>query len=148
MSDKDVTPKTVFLVALATGLRRNELHTFPKDVRWFEGDLTAISPKEGFLSKSHLAFKGLGALESVVIPVSPVSADVSSQNSLLCPVSCLRHYLDRVSKFRAPSQHRLLFLFRRVAPRSSRVLPFSVILRMLSVYFTPMKSRVRCLLLQ
>ena len=42
LSDRDLTLKTVFLLALATGKRRGELHALAKDVRWLSGAVCAV----------------------------------------------------------------------------------------------------------
>ena len=64
LSDRDLTLKTVFLLALATGKRIGELLALAKDVRWLSGAVRAveISPVREFLSKTHVKTKGLGAL--------------------------------------------------------------------------------------
>ena len=56
LSDKNLTLKTVFLLALATGKRRGELHALSKDVRWLGGAVRTveISPEPEFLSKTHM----------------------------------------------------------------------------------------------
>ena len=51
--DRDLTLKTVFLLALATGKRRGKLHALAKDVRWLSGAVRAVEilPVPEFLSK-------------------------------------------------------------------------------------------------
>ena len=42
LSDKDLTLKTVFLFALASGKRRSEIHAITKGVRWIQGEFRKV----------------------------------------------------------------------------------------------------------
>ena len=89
LSDKDLTLKTIFLLALATGKRRSEIHALSKDVRWLNGDVRSveISPVPEFLSKTHMITNGLGALK----PITLSSLDeVSGFRGQRRNVSCAR----------------------------------------------------------
>ena len=50
LSDKDITRKTVFLLALATGKRSSELHARTGNIKWIQGKRRAvpINPSEEF----------------------------------------------------------------------------------------------------
>ena len=50
LSDRDLTLKTVFLLALATG-KRSEIHALSQEVRWINGDVRTveISPVPSFM---------------------------------------------------------------------------------------------------
>lgn len=116
LSDKDITLKTVFLIALATGKRRSELNAFSKAVQWVGDPPTAVelTPVPEFVSKTHVVTDGLGALRSVSIPALPPDENNEDESaSLLCPVLCLRHYLRRTDSFRAPTQRKLFISYNR-----------------------------------
>ena len=111
LSDKDLTLKTIFLLALATGKRRSELHAFTREgVKRVHGDQEGMvcHPDSSFISKTHIKTGGLGALRPVFIPSLVSSPDsVSGNDSLLCPVRSLEFFLARSDKYRAPTQKKL-----------------------------------------
>ena len=97
---KILTFKTVFLMALASGKRRGEVHawTFSSlrhKPHWKE---VTISPSPAFLAKNQLASDCPDSLKPVVIPaLKPFwSSDLTGDMSLY-PVRALRYYLDRTS---------------------------------------------------
>ena len=96
---KILTFKTVFLMALASGKRRGEVHgwTFSSlrhKPHWKE---VTISPS-AFLAKNQLASDCPDSLKPVVIPaLKPFwSSDLTGDRTLY-PVRALRYYLDRTS---------------------------------------------------
>ena len=108
VSMRNLSLKTLFLVALAAGRRRSELHALERDSLVFQPGLQgcAARPHPRFLSKTHITTKGVSSLRPVVIPaLPPEPADVIS----LCPVRTLRLYVDRSDVFRSPEQ-KALFL--------------------------------------
>ena len=107
VSDKDLTLKTVFLLALASGKRRGELHALTREgVQEVHGEKPgrSLKPREDFLSKTHLKTAGLGALKTVFIPTLTSEED---SGNLLCPVTCLDVYLARSDRWRSPEQKQL-----------------------------------------
>ena len=116
LSDRELTLKTVFLLALATGKRRSELHALSHEVRWINADVRSVelSPVPDFLSKTHVATNGLGAFQPVVLRSldSAVGQD-NSEEKLLCPVRTLSFYLQRSGEYRSPEQKRLFISYRR-----------------------------------
>ena len=54
LSDRNLTLKTVFLLALTTGKRRSEFHALSHDVRSISADVRTVelSPPTDFVSKS------------------------------------------------------------------------------------------------
>ena len=116
LSDRDLTLKTVFLLALATGKRRGELHALAKDVRWLSGAVRAveISPVPEFLSKTHVKTNGLGALRPLTVSSLDVAVESEdNEERLLCPVRTLEAYLSRSDQYRSPEQKRLFISYRR-----------------------------------
>ena len=99
LSDKNITLKPVYLLALTTGQHRSELHAPTANVKWIQGKkrVVQISPSEDFISKSPLVTKGLGALKPIVLGSldSSLSPEAEDDN-LLCPVKCLSYYMSRM----------------------------------------------------
>ena len=64
-----------------------------------------LKPAAEFVSKTHLRTRGIGALKPVFVPALPMLDEEDSQaDSLLCPVSCMKRYLEVTDAFRDPSQ--------------------------------------------
>ena len=102
-SMKHLTFKTVFLLALGSGKRRSEIHTWQhKNIR-HQSDWSKVSlfPSPSFLSKNQRAKEGPECVAPVVIPALAPTLDRSLKSDrTLCPVRALRYYLDRTSDFR------------------------------------------------
>ena len=88
---KVLTFKTVFLMALASGKRREEVHA------WTFSSLRR-SPSPAFLAKNQLASEGPDLIRPIVIPaLKPFLNSDLSDDMTLCPFRALRYYLDRTS---------------------------------------------------
>ena len=102
-SVKILTFKTVFLMALASGKRRGEVHSWTYSSlrhkpQWKE---VTISPSPAFLAKNQLASDGPDLLKPVVIPaLKPFLSSDLTEDMTLCPVRALRYYLDRTNDLR------------------------------------------------
>jgi hypothetical protein len=98
---KFVTFKTVFLLALATGKRRSELHALRHDFRHKEDwSLITLFPDPAFVSKTALANSGACVVNSVNIKaLTPLLSDDMEERTL-CPVRAFRFYLDRTKDIR------------------------------------------------
>ena len=100
---KILTFKTVFLMALASGKRRGEVHSWTYSSlrhkpQWKE---VTISPSPAFLAKNQLASDGPDLLKPVVIPaLKPFLSSDLTEDMTLCPVRALRYYLDRTDDLR------------------------------------------------
>ena len=118
LSDKDITLKTVFLLALATGKRRSEIHALSRDVRWLSGDIcmVEISPVPSFMSKTHVSTNGLGALRPITLSALPESQEegVGDGDQLLCAVRTLEAYMNHSSEYRSAEQERLIISYRGI----------------------------------
>ena len=92
---KYVTWKTVFLLALASGKRRSEIHTWTLDGLLCLGDWDQIqlTPSPSFIAKNQLARKGNQAVSPVVIPALKTSQDTNNREILLFPIRALSTYL-------------------------------------------------------
>ena len=110
LTDKELTLKTIFLLALATGKRRGELHALSCNVQWIKGDTVAVrlSPVPDFISKTHIATSGLSAFQSVdVQALDKVVGSADVEERLLCPVRTLRYYMSRADTYRSKDQKKL-----------------------------------------
>ena len=100
---KHLTFKTVFLLALASGKRRSEIHAWlNKNIR-HQADWSKVSlyPSPSFLAKNHLAKEGPECVAPVVIPALAPALDKSlKEDRSLCPVRALRYYLDKTQDLR------------------------------------------------
>ena len=100
---KHLTFKTVFLLALGSGKRRSEIHTWlHKNIR-HQTDWSKVSlyPSPSFLSKNQLAKEGPDSVAPVVIPALAPTLDRSLKGDRsLCPVRAPCYYLDRTSDLR------------------------------------------------
>ena len=112
VSDRWLTLKTTFLLALATGRRRSELHALTQNVRWVNGESKEVelSIHLDFVGKTHLTSKGPGSFRSVSLKALQ---EADGQDLLLCPVRTLEAYLDRSKHYRSPGQHKLIIPYRR-----------------------------------
>ena len=100
---KILTFKTVFLLALASGKRRSEIHawTFDSFSRKRDWSEVTFSPSTAFIAKNQLASEGPLAIQPVVIPALKPTLDPSLiQDKSLCPVRALRYYLDKTKDLR------------------------------------------------
>ena len=100
---KHLTFKTVFLLALASGKRKSEIHAWlNKNIR-HQADWSKVSlyPSPSFLAKNHLAKEGPECVAPVVIPALAPTLDKSlKEDRSLCPVRALRYYLDKTQDLR------------------------------------------------
>ena len=120
LSAKELTLKTVFLVALASGKRRGELHALTREgVKRSHGTQEGmlLHPSPSFVSKTHLKTGGLGALKPVFIPKLRTD-EVSS--SFLCPVECIDQYINRSAAYRSVKQKQLFIPWQEGCTRDVR----------------------------
>ena len=114
MKDSDIkhlTLKTAFLLALASGKPRSEIHA------WFANKVSnlgqwekvALFPSSDFIAKNQLAREGAQSVSPVVIPALTIVDRQFKQDRSLCPVHALRYfYLDRTKDLRGDRS--LLFI--------------------------------------
>ena len=69
--DKDITIKTVFVLALATGKRRSKIHALSRDVRVKNVRMVEIFSIPCFMSKTHVSTNRLGALRPIMLSALP-----------------------------------------------------------------------------
>ena len=101
MKDSDIkhlTLKTAFLLALASGKRRCEIHAWVanKVSNLSQWEKVALFPSSDFIAKNQLVREGAQSVSPVVIPALTTTVDRQfKQDRSLCPVHALRYYLNR-----------------------------------------------------
>lgn len=99
----DVSKKTLFLLALASGARRSELHALDlKETLVVDGGKAYfLKPTQEFIAKNHNLHNGKGKFEGfkIVNIADYAGPDLAVENTL-CPVRALREYLKRSKKRR------------------------------------------------
>ena len=108
---KHLTLKTAFLLALASGKRRSEIHAWVanKVSNLGQWEKVALFPSSDFIAKNLLAREGSQSVSPVTIPALTTIVDRQfKEDRTLCPVRALRYYLDRTKDLRGSRS--LLFI--------------------------------------
>ena len=108
---KYLTWKTTFLVLLASGSRRGEVHSFDfKKVRHgSKWSSVTLEPHASFVSKTQIRTAGASSFSAVKIPaLGPLLEPGADEDRGLCPVRAIKIYLDRTKDLREDRQ--LLFV--------------------------------------
>ena len=108
---KHLTLKTAFLLALASGKRRIEIHAWVanKVSNLGQWEKVALFPSSDFIAKNQLAREGSQNVSTVTIPALTTIVDRQfKEDRTLCPVQALRYYLDRTKDLRGSRS--LLFI--------------------------------------
>ena len=113
LEPRDVTLKAAFLLALASGKRRGELHALEPTLYQVGTDWSAVKlkPRPEFLGKSHFKTSGAGTFQELVIPALTKRPKAEPMDLALCPVHTLRVYKSVSDKYRSPQQKRLFISF-------------------------------------
>ena len=107
---KHLTLKTAFLLALASGQRRSEIHAWVanKVSNLAQWEKVALFPSSDFIAKNQLAREGSQSVSPVTIPALTTIVDRQfKEDRALCPVRALRFYLDRTKDLRGSPFHLL-----------------------------------------
>ena len=94
---KHLTLKTAFLLALASGKRRSEIHAWVANKVFNLGQWAkvALFPSSDFIVKKQLAREGSQSVSPVTILALTTILDRQfKEDRTLCPVWALRYYLD------------------------------------------------------
>ena len=97
----DLTIKTAFLVAIATGHRVSTIHALsvdPGHIRW-EPSGVRLVPRADFIAKNQ---SSSSPLVEIFLP-SMASLSSVEEDKVWCPVRALKWYLDRVRSKRTAS---------------------------------------------
>ena len=94
--------KTLFLLLLASGRRRSDIHALDVDRVEFDARDSSVTlyPDRSFLPKTRAAAEGAHAFSPIRIPALTDLVGPEEPDATLCPVRMLRVYLDRTSAFR------------------------------------------------
>ena len=110
ISLKMLTWKTAFLLLLASGARRSEVHALSfKSVRHEESwKWVSIDPIPTFVSKTQVRTRGASAFKGITIKaLSTILCPDMKQDRALCPVRALKAYLYKTKELR---KNKLLLL--------------------------------------
>ena len=108
---KHLTLKTAFLLALASGKRRSEIHAWVanKVSNLGQWEKVALFPSSDFIAKNQLAREGSQSVSLVTIPALTTVVDRQfKEDRTLCPVRALRYCLDQTKDLRGSRS--LLFI--------------------------------------
>lgn len=111
-SFKWLTYKTIFLLALASGRRRSELHAIRKDKIFHADDWSTVTCQiDHFLCKNQLYDLSGDMFKSFTIPALYHTVDKNDvEDRSLCPVRALRYYLKRCKKDKCHPDKKALFV--------------------------------------
>ena len=105
-----LTFKTTFLLALASGKRRGEIHALEQNYKSKNDSSTIIlKPRADFLGKTHIITKGKGTFSEIELP--HLTDNAEGQGHPLCPVATLLQYIERTKAIRHTNQKRLIISF-------------------------------------
>ena len=112
LSLRDLTLKTVFLLALATGKRCCEIHALDNNLFRIQGDWASVSlkPRADFIGKTHFTTRGAGTFTEIILPALYGAPGANLQDLSICPVHTLRCYRHRTSEMRE-GKKRLIISF-------------------------------------
>ena len=104
---RDLTLKTVFLVALASVKRVSEIHAISKEFRHSSSwSKVFLEPVASFVAKTQDPSKDDHRFGPYKIPSIP--KDEKGRRSKLCPVRALKAYWERTKEVKRP--HNKLFI--------------------------------------
>ena len=107
-----LTWKTVFLITLASGKHRGEIHAFEHAQLQRTTGWTQVTLRVGlsFISKTQVLGKGPKCvLSSTILALDRHLSNGMAEDQLLCPIRAQRFYLERSMPWREHT--RLLFVF-------------------------------------
>ncbi len=93
-----VTRKTVFLLILASGVRRGEIHALDVNNIWDtnQGKEMLLTPNPKFMAKAFKPLTGVGAFEGFKVPrLKDLLGPNLEEENKLCPVRALKMYLNK-----------------------------------------------------
>ena len=107
---KHLALKAAFLLALASGKRCSEIHTWIAN----KVSILALFPSSDFLATNQLAREGSQSVSPVIITALTTIVDRQfKEDRTLCPVQALRYYLDRTKDLRGSRSLLFYFLHKR-----------------------------------
>ena len=120
-SDKDLTLKTIFLLAFASSKRVSELHGLSCAVRRrLDGKSLAFSFAPDFIAKTQRPEHPSSYFDEFSVPSLQDFVGADPDEMLLCPVRSLNAYLDRTAPLRPSSSKRLFLSSGRIKKEVSK----------------------------
>jgi len=109
-----LTWKTVFLILLASGARRGEIHAIKyKGITFAENSASVtLTPDPEFIPKSGM--RRQDALKPIKIPsLCRILPEQEVEDRALCPVRCLKAYLSRTKHLREDRKYLFVSMLKR-----------------------------------
>jgi integrase len=98
---KDLTLKTCFLLLLASGRRRSDVHAIDVDRTATRSDGTMLLyPSRDFVPKTRAAREGNSHFSPIKLISLSKDLDLDDPDRFLCPVRSVRFYIERVKHLR------------------------------------------------
>ena len=121
-----LTWKTAFLIALASGKRRSEIHAIERSsISWTETrDRVTLRVNPSFVAKTQIA-ENVRAVQPIMIDSLRGFIDDSPEDLLLCPVRALFLYLDRTKQLNLVKSKKKLFVSYKVG-RDKEILKVTI----------------------
>ena len=113
---KHLTLKTAFLLALAFGKHRSEIHACVanKVSNLGQWEKVALFPSSDFIAKNRLAREGSQSVSPMTIPaLTTIVVRQFKEERTLCPVRALRYYPDRTKDLRGSRSLRFISFKKR-----------------------------------
>lgn len=108
-----LTLKTFFLVLLASGRRRSDLHAIDlRRVAFATDGSVTLLPALEFVPKTRAAMEGNKAFSPISIPPLAPFVGANEPDSLICPVRAIKMYIKRSRSFRR-GRNRLFMSYQR-----------------------------------
>ena len=123
---KLLTFKTVFLLTLASGKRRREIHAWTYSSLSYKENWSQVTlaSSTAFLARNQVASEGPTAIKPVVILAIKPHLDSSfTQDRSLCPVRALKYYLDS-TKHLKKNKNLLFVAIKEGFPRDLELIRF------------------------
>ena len=106
------TKKTAFLLLLASGARRSEIHALDIKSCYIADDKKSmfLKPRKKFLAKNHQTSTGRGRFQGFWIKsmADYLGADMHDVDGTLCPVRAMTEYMERTKNSRKDIRQLLL----------------------------------------
>lgn len=119
LSIKQLTCKTVFLIALASGDRRSAIAALSRPSLRRKDRGVAVDYNKDFVPKSYFLRKNLVRIRSLDLPFI-----YNAQYNKCCPAATLVHYVYRTDRFRSDSQSSLFIS--HFEDRTTNIAPQSI----------------------
>ena len=137
---RNLTLKTLFLLALASAKRVSELQALSKVVG-FRGEDCIVKYVDVFVAKTE-SLENPIPRSFIIKGLAPLTEGM--QERLLCPVRCLKYYLDRIENLRGSHSRLFCSLSNPAKPLSKNGMSFLLksLIRDAHINFSPNDERI------